>query len=66
VDSGGLGKIVNCLSRIRIAGGTMLLAGVNDTVVGLFKLTKVDRIVKLFPTAREAAQEIASQPSTPA
>ena len=58
VDSGGLGKIVNCLSRIRIAGGTMLLAGVNDTVVGLFKLTKVDRIVKLFPTAREAAQGI--------
>jgi anti-sigma B factor antagonist len=66
VDSGGLGKIVNSLSRVRIAGGTMHLAGVNDTVVGLFKMTKVDRIVKLFPTARDAAQDIASQSSAPA
>lgn len=66
VDSGGLGKIVNCLSRVRMAGGTMLFAGVNDTVNGLFKLTKVDRIVKLFPTALAAAQDIAaSQSSTP-
>jgi hypothetical protein len=40
---------------------------VNETVVGLFKLTKVDRIVKLYPTAREAAQAIAgSQSSAPA
>jgi anti-sigma B factor antagonist len=66
VDSGGLGKIVNSLSRIRMAGGTMHLAGVNQTVIGLFKLTKVDRIVKLFPTARDAAQDIASQSSAPA
>ncbi|MBV9885360.1 MAG: STAS domain-containing protein [Acidobacteria bacterium] len=66
VDSGGLGKIVNCLSRLRMAGGTMHMAGVNDTVIGLFKLTKVDRIVKLFPTAAAAAQDIASQPSSPA
>lgn len=66
VDSGGLGKIVNCLSRVRLAGGTMHFAGVNQTVIGLFKLTKVDRIVKVFPTAAEAAQDIASQSSTPA
>jgi anti-sigma B factor antagonist len=67
VDSGGLGKIVNCLSRLRLAGGTMHLAGVNDTVMGLLKLTKVDRIVKVYPNAREAAQAIAaSESSTPA
>ena len=66
VDSGGLGKIVNCLSRIRMAGGTMHLAGVNQTVLGLFKLTKVDRIVKLFPTAKDAAQDIAAQSSATA
>lgn len=67
VDSGGLGKIVNCLSRLRTAGGVMHLTGVNDTVIGLFKLTKVDRIVKMFPTALGAAQDIAaSQSSAPA
>jgi anti-sigma B factor antagonist len=67
IDSGGLGKIVNCLSRLRMASGVMHLAGVNDTVIGLFKLTKVDRIVKMFPTALAAAQDIAaSQSSAPA
>jgi anti-sigma B factor antagonist len=64
VDSGGLGKIVNCLSRLRMAGGTMHIAGANDSVVGLLKLTKVDRIVKVYPTAREAVQSL-DQPSTP-
>lgn len=64
VDSGGLGKIVNCLSRLRMAGGTMHIAGANDSVIGLLKLTKVDRIVKVYPTAREAVQSL-DQPSTP-
>ena len=27
LDSGGLGKIVNCLSRLKVAGGTLRLAG---------------------------------------
>ena len=64
VDSGGLGKIINCLSRLRLAGGTMHVTGVNDQVAGLFKLTKVDRTIKTFPTVREAANDIAnSSPS---
>jgi anti-sigma B factor antagonist len=65
VDSGGLGKIVNCLSRVRMASGTMHLAGVNETVVGLFKLTKVDRIVKMYRTAQEAAADIAHSSASP-
>jgi anti-anti-sigma factor len=64
VDSGGLGKIVNCLSRVRMAGGTLHLAGVNETVAGLFKLTKVDRTIKTFRTAQEAAADIANSASS--
>jgi anti-sigma B factor antagonist len=56
VDSAGLGKIVNCLSRLKTAGGTLYLAGVSEMVAGLLKMTKVDRLVKVFPTAQEAAQ----------
>jgi anti-sigma B factor antagonist len=63
VDSGGLGKIVNCLSRLRMAGGTMHVAGANEQVIGLFKLTKVDRTIKTFSTAREAANDIANSAS---
>lgn len=56
VDSAGLGKIVNCLSRLKTAGGTLCLAGVSEMVAGLLKMTKVDRLVKVYPTAEEAAQ----------
>ncbi len=63
VDSGGLGKIVNCLSRIRMAGGTMHVTGVNEQVAGLFKLTKVDRTIKTFPTVQAAVADIAGSTS---
>ena len=56
VDSGGVGKIVNCLSRLRIAGGTLCLAGVTGMIGGVLKMTQVDRLVKVYSTAQEAAQ----------
>jgi anti-sigma B factor antagonist len=59
LDSGGLGKIVNCLSRLKVAGGTLRLAGVTGMVGGVLKLTKVDRLVKIYPTAAEASQSFA-------
>ncbi len=65
VDSAGLGKIVNCLSALRIAGGAMNLAGPNSTVVGLLKMTRVDKLVKSFPNAQEAAQNLANSSTTP-
>jgi anti-sigma B factor antagonist len=65
VDSAGLGRIVNCLSRLKTAGGTLRLAGVSENIAGLLKLTKVDRLVKTYPTALEAAQNFpGKQPST--
>jgi anti-sigma B factor antagonist len=59
VDSGGVGKIVNCLSRLKVAGGTLRLSGVTGMIGGVLKLTKVDRLVKIYPTALEASQSFA-------
>jgi anti-sigma B factor antagonist len=56
LDSGGLGKVVNCLSRLKKAGGVMRLAGVKGMIEGVLKLTLVDRLVKVYPTAVEAAE----------
>jgi anti-sigma B factor antagonist len=56
VDSGGVGKIVNCLSRLRVAGGALALSGVTGMIGGVLKLTQVDRLVKIFPTAIEASR----------
>jgi anti-sigma B factor antagonist len=56
VDSDGVGRIVKCLSRLKVAGGTLRLSGVTGMIGGVLKLTKVDRLVKIYPTAQEASQ----------
>lgn len=55
VDSGGVGKLVTCFSQFKIAGGVMHLAGIQGMVGGVLRLTKVDRLMKIYPTAKEAA-----------
>ena len=62
LDSGGLGKVVNCLSRLKKAGGTMRLAGVKGMVEGVLKLALVDRLVKIYPTALEASESFSEAP----
>jgi len=59
LDSGGLGKVVNCLSRLKKAGGSMRLSGVKGMIDGVLKLTLVDRLVKIYPTALEASEDFA-------
>ncbi len=56
LDSGGLGKVVNCFSRLKKAGGAMRLAGVKGMVDGVLKMTLVDRLLKVYPTALEASE----------
>jgi anti-sigma B factor antagonist len=56
IDSGGVGRIVNCFSRVKVTGGTMHFAGVTGMVDGAFKMTRVDRLVKMYPTAEQAAK----------
>jgi anti-sigma B factor antagonist len=66
VDSGGVGKIVNCLSRLRVAGGALCLAGVTGMIGGVLKLTQVDRLVKIYPTALEASRSFSEAQSSTA
>jgi anti-sigma B factor antagonist len=66
IDSDGVGRVVKCLSRLRMVGGTLHLAGVTGVVSTALKLTHVDRLVKIFPTAREASQSLsATHPPSP-
>ena len=55
LDSAGLGKIVNCFSRLKTAGGSLCLAGSTGMMDGALKLTHADRFLKVYPTALEAA-----------
>jgi len=57
IDSTGVGIIVMCEGKVRKAGGEVRIAGsaglVHDTLI----MTHVDRLVRLFPSASEAAQD---------
>lgn len=66
LDSGGLGKLVNCFSRLKTAGGTLRLAGTTGMIDGVLKLANADRFLKAYPTAREAAESFSDSSSTSA
>ena len=55
VDSTGIGQIVKCLCKLRTTGGSLRLAGLKGMVAGVFKITKVDQVIGIYPTALEAA-----------
>ena len=55
LDSGGLGELVNCFSRLKTAGGSLRLAATTGMIDGVLKLAHADRFLKTYPTALEAA-----------
>jgi len=56
VDSGGLGAIVRCFSKLKKAGGSLRLTGVQGMIATVMKITKVDKVIEVFPTPVEAAE----------
>jgi len=63
LDSGGLGKIVNCFSRLKNAGGCLCLTGSTGMIDGVLKLTHADRFLKCYPTAQAAAESFSDSSS---
>ncbi len=66
LDSCGLGKLVNCFSRLKTAGGTLRLAGTTGMIDGVLKLAHADRFLKAYPTSREAADSFSDSSASPA
>ena len=60
VDSTGMGVIVSCLSKLMKGGGGLRLAAVPDRVRNLFKITRIDSVISLYPTVRAAAESFAA------
>jgi len=59
VDSSGLGSVVSCLKALG-SGGSMVVCGVQETVGSLFKLTRMNKVFKIFETQGEAVRALAS------
>ena len=56
IDSAGVGKIVSCMGKLRRAGGQLRMAGAKGMVASVLKMTRVEEVAGMFPTAAAAAE----------
>ena len=63
VDSTGIGTIVRLMARLKKVGGTLRLTGVKGMVEGVLKLTQVDKIIEICPTAADACRDLPPSPN---
>ncbi len=58
MDSAGLGLVMNYYVSAQDHGRKLLLAGVNDRVAELFKMTRVQGVLTRFPTVEAAEASV--------
>ena len=63
IDSSGVGTIVRSLTKLRKLGGTLRLTGVQGMVEGILKLTQIDKVIEIYPTASEALKDLPPLPN---
>ena len=54
IDSSGLAALVSGLKHARERGGWLRLAGVNEQVASIFKMTMLDKVFELYSSVEEA------------
>jgi anti-sigma B factor antagonist len=55
-DSAAIGAIVKCFTKLKAANGALRIASVQPMVDYSLKLTKVDRVIDIFPSVDQAAK----------
>jgi anti-sigma B factor antagonist len=54
MDSAGMGLVVNYHVHCQNKGGQLVTAGVSPRILELFKMTKVDAVLRMVPTLEDA------------
>ena len=57
IDSSGLGAIISSLKTIG-SDGDLVICGVRETVMGLFRLTRMNRVFQIFTDESEAIEAL--------
>jgi len=57
IDSSGLGAIVSSLKKLG-QPGKLVISGTSDTVSTMFKLTRMDKVFRMFNTEDEAIEAL--------
>lgn len=60
IDSSGLGAIVSSLKKIGTEGDLVICA-VKETVMSLFRLTRMNRVFDIFPSEGEAVRSLSGK-----
>jgi len=55
IDSSGLGAIVSCLKKMGHEG-ELVIAEADETILSMFKLTRMDRVFRIYDSEHEAIQ----------
>jgi anti-sigma B factor antagonist len=58
IDSSGLGALISSLKALG-SDGHLVISGARGTVASMFKLTRMDKVLRLFGTTEEALAAIA-------
>jgi anti-sigma B factor antagonist len=58
MDSSGFGTLLGATRRLRPLGGGLYLAGANNTIQRMLKLTRLDSIMEIYPTREDAVSAI--------
>jgi anti-sigma B factor antagonist len=56
INSSGLGTLMACLTTLRGSGGDLRLTNVSDRVRRPIEITRLDKVLLMFPTLDEAVQ----------
>ncbi len=60
IDSTGIGIIAYCFGKITQKGAKGAVAGAKGLVLDVFKLTRIDSVVKFYPDVPSAAEGLAA------
>jgi len=63
IDSSAIGTLVRCFTELKKSGGGLRLSGVKGMVEGALKLTQMDRVIEIYPTASEASRGLPPVPN---
>jgi anti-sigma B factor antagonist len=59
-DSVGMGALLAIQKRLASAGGRMALAGLNETIGGIFKMVRLDVVFPIRPDVPQAIRALKS------
>ncbi len=62
LDSAAIGSIIRCWTSLKRSHGDLRLAGASGMLEGSLKMTKVDRVISLFPTVTAASENFVVAP----